>query len=216
MFYVYWYKDPDTLVPFYIGKGCRNRANRHLYYIAEGTHQNRYFSNVVKALWANHKQPIIEIIKTFSDECDAYDVEQKLIEQYGRRLFEPGGVLTNLSLGGRGPIGYRPTDEARANQSKALKGLVKTEAHRKNMKTPKGQNHKDAISKARSWDYRLISPAGEVFRTESLKLFCESNGLNLYTFKNASKHGKRISRGHAQGWQVIPLLQKEDYGITIS
>lgn len=204
-FYVYQYKDPATLIPFYVGKGCRNRADRHAYYIKKGTHQNRYFANVVKSIWARGQQPIIEVVKDGLGEQEAYDLEHEMIKRFGRRLYEEGGVLTNITLGGAGPIGYRQTVEANAARSRKLKGKTKTVEARSNMRKPKSSSHRAAISEARSWSYQVTSPTGEVAVVTSLKMFCKAVGLNLFTMKNASRHGRPINRGTCSGWQIKPI-----------
>ena len=208
-FYVYQYKDPTTLIPFYVGKGCRNRADRHLYHVKNGTHQNKYFANVVRSIWVRGEQPVLEKVADQLQEQEAYDLEHRLIKQLGRRLYEEGGVLTNLTLGGAGPIGYRQPTEANARRSAALKGQAKTAEARRNMRKQRTAQHRAAISEARSWNYELTAPTGEVHVAASLKLFCEKNGLMLYTLKNASKHGKPINRGPCKGWKVVPLITKE-------
>lgn len=207
-FYVYQYKDPETLVPFYIGKGCKNRADRHLTAIRNDTHSNKYFAHVVKTIWARGQEPTIEILVKDLGEQEAYDLEQQLILKHGRRL--DGGTLTNLTLGGAGPIGYKPSKESNDKRSKALKGKQKTEQARANMCKPNSSAHNAAISLARSWEYVLTSPSGEVINVRSLKLFSEERGLKLFTLKTASKHGKTISKGPCKGWKVT--IVKEKYG----
>lgn len=206
-FYVYQYKDPATLIPFYVGKGCRNRADRHLYYVKKGTHQNRYFANVVKQIWARGEAPILEIVSDGLEEKEAYDLEHEMIKSLGRKLYEEGGVLTNITLGGAGPIGIHQTPEANKQRSEKLKGRAKSVEARANMRKRKTEEHRSAISTAKSWNYELTSPTGEVHVVESLKLFCEKTNLKLYTLKNASKHQRPISSGPCKGWKVVPITQ---------
>lgn len=200
--------DPETLVPFYVGKGCRNRADRHLAAIRNDSHSNKYFAHVVKSIWARGQEPIIEILQKDLDEQTAYDLEHQLILKHGRRL--DGGLLTNLTLGGAGPIGFRQPKESNTKRSEALKGKVKSLEARANMQKPKTTAHRSAISLARSWDYELTSPSGEVLMVHSLKLFSEERGLKLFTLKTASKHGKTISKGPCKGWKV--RIAKENHG----
>ena len=87
-YFVYVYYS-DCGVPYYVGKGNRNR---HLYR-------------------RNHRvdPPARENIQVFDcdDEQEAFDLEIFLIEFFGRKLDE--GTLDNLSLGGPGCKGYQAT-----------------------------------------------------------------------------------------------------------
>ena len=85
-YFVYVYSS-DCGVPYYVGKGNRNR---HLYR-------------------RNHKvkPPTREHIQLFrcDSEQEAFELEMFLIEFFGRKLDE--GTLDNLSLGGPGCKGYK-------------------------------------------------------------------------------------------------------------
>ena len=85
-YFVYIYYADDG-VPYYVGKGNRNR---HLYR-------------------RNHlvDPPPKEYIQVFAcdTEQEAFDMEMFLIEFFGRKLDD--GTLDNLSLGGPGCRGYK-------------------------------------------------------------------------------------------------------------
>lgn len=75
-FYVYCYKNPLTLLPFYIGKGSKDRAKFHLRLISCNRHRNKYFSNTIKLLRAEGLEPIIEILEENLEELEAYAIEK--------------------------------------------------------------------------------------------------------------------------------------------
>lgn len=67
------------------------------------------------------------------DEVTAYEIEESLIAQYGRKCIDKAGILTNICSANRPPnlTGIPKSNLARANMSKAQKGRMKSEIHRK-------------------------------------------------------------------------------------
>jgi uncharacterized protein len=76
--YVYIYIDPDTGVPFYVGKGVGNRAFYHLGDTAESEKVAR-----VKALHDQGKVPRIELLRYGLTEHEAALVEASVIDFMG-------------------------------------------------------------------------------------------------------------------------------------
>lgn len=97
MFYVYQYVDPRTKIPFYIGKGTKDRKNVHLFESVETTINMRKF-NKIQSIKRSGFEPIVEIVAEFEKEDDAYAFESELIKQYGRKGIDPAGILTNVAL----------------------------------------------------------------------------------------------------------------------
>lgn len=78
-----------THVPFYIGKGCDNRAFN--------INRNETHKKMKEYLQSSDKEVIVHIIKDQISEKEAFILEDKLIDIFGLRVF--GGLLTNLDEG---------------------------------------------------------------------------------------------------------------------
>ncbi len=104
-YYVYEYIDPRTNLPFYIGKGTRNRLFTHLKETAESTENKRKFA-YIQTLVALGINPIIRKIKESLSEHDAYELEEFLIKEYGRKGIDTNGILMNICENSRPPVKY--------------------------------------------------------------------------------------------------------------
>ncbi len=87
-YYVYVYSDPDTKIPFYIGKGKGNRCFNHLFQVGESEKIKK-----LQELKENGKQPMIEILVHGVDEETAFKVEAAAIDLIGIEN------LTNIQKG---------------------------------------------------------------------------------------------------------------------
>jgi len=102
-FYVYLIRDqrPDKInEPIYVGKGQGYRAFQHL----RNSSNLLLRRKVAKAAKDGLPQPLVEIVKRFELEADAFTFEVKLIARYGR-LDLKTGTLCNLTNGGEGCSG---------------------------------------------------------------------------------------------------------------
>jgi hypothetical protein len=102
MYYVYQLVDPRTRQPFYVGKGTGGRAYTHLW--ETPTTRNQYKENKIAAIRHAGMEPIVEMIaENITNEELAYDIEKQLIQKYGRKGYEPDGILTNVCPDNRPP-----------------------------------------------------------------------------------------------------------------
>lgn len=112
---VYKHTTLDTNEIFYIGVGTNiSRAYQK-------SKRNRYWNNVV-----NKHGYKVDIL--YADICYelALQKEKELVLFYGRRNINTG-CLVNLTDGGLGSLGYKPTREALEKISATSKGRIKTE-----------------------------------------------------------------------------------------
>ena len=127
MFYVYLYIDPRTNLPFYVGKGTGDRKFYHLEETIESTINKRKFYRI-QSLRKIGLEPIIREVKTFFCEEEAYQFEEMLINQYGRKGYDSGGILLNISKNSNPPSrkGKTLTAEQKIAHSLKMKEVAKT------------------------------------------------------------------------------------------
>jgi hypothetical protein len=104
-YYTYIHYKADTLEPFYIGKGKKNRHKVK-------SDRNNYWNNVV----AKHGF-VSEILSVFNDEKNALEHEKFLIATF-RSL---GYKLVNLTDGGEGTSGFPLPEHVKESQRKRFK-----------------------------------------------------------------------------------------------
>jgi hypothetical protein len=128
-FYVYQYLTSDG-VPYYIGKGSKNRINEsHAPWVEIPSEEFRQF------------------VQINMEEKDAFDLEIKLIKQYGRKI--DGGILDNIKLTRWvAQAGWKHSDTAKQKISKKNLGKIRTAEHRNNYKGCKTAEHADNIRQA--------------------------------------------------------------------
>lgn len=114
---VYRHRTLDTHEVFYIGIGSVKRS--------KSKHRSSFWKNVV-----NKHGYYIEIIKNNLSWEEACELEQLLIQEYGRRDLQTG-ILVNLTDGGEGAPGTIISEETKLKLRDKNKGKKLTEEHKK-------------------------------------------------------------------------------------
>lgn len=117
-FYVYEHYRPDTGMCFYVGKGQRNRARR-----TDG--RNSYWKRIVNKLRNNGLKYEIKIIVNNLTNEEASETEIAAIASWK----DAGVVLSNMTEGGEGALGWSPSDETRKKMSAAAKRTCNSRGH---------------------------------------------------------------------------------------
>jgi len=105
VYYVYHLVNPVTKLPFYVGKGTRYRCYQHLKDTFEQARNKRLHGHIRK-LREKGIEPVVFKIQENMPEKYAYDLEELEIRKYGRVGYEEGGILMNLLIEARPPIGF--------------------------------------------------------------------------------------------------------------
>ena len=158
LYYAYALINPETLKPFYIGKGSTDRAESHYKLVNINRETNKAKKELMLRL---NGQPPIIVKSELMDEEDAFEIEMLLIAEYGRQS-NGSGILTNITSGGTGlggennPMfgrvggmaGKKHTKESLAKMSESQKGRILTDEHKANMRKPKSEVGRLAIAEA--------------------------------------------------------------------
>lgn len=112
-YYVYTHIDPRTNEIRYVGKGNRDRAYR----INSG--RSGHHKNWLKQLKLLDLRPIILILEKDLEEKQALLREKELILEYRNK----GLKLTNLTDGGDGMSGHKPSEETKRKISESRMGI---------------------------------------------------------------------------------------------
>lgn len=178
-FYVYvWWKDGQ---PIYVGKGKNKRAYRN-------------------------KDVDVEIYKNNLTEEEAFNLEKQLIAQFGRADKEEGTLL-NLTDGGGISFStlYWQGDELKHRhqtgvdkRSQSLKWLDGATDRARHATATRKADWQDSV-------YLVRTPKNEIleFKTQELKQYCISNGLDFDQMKH-------IARGN-----ITKRLQSRHYGYLV-
>ena len=114
MYYVYVYYHPDTMVPFYVGKGKGQRKYDHWY--GWKKHSNELMRHTLTGLKQENKKPTIEEVFHTDNENAAFEEETKLIKLYGRIDLGTGtlcNLMDHVNLPFKNRKGYKWTKEQR-------------------------------------------------------------------------------------------------------
>lgn len=175
MFYVYMLLDPrKNNQPFYVGKGTDDRWKDHLLETSDTSINKRKF-NTIQKIKALGFDVGVEIVQYFEDENRAYDFEEELIAQYGRKGYDPHGILTNICEDSRPPNWHQGPNASAINQKICQTKLEQGSSHtpeskakisarlKGKKKPPRSEAHRLAMSQAKKGK-PLSNPCSEETR----------------------------------------------------
>lgn len=202
-FYVYSYTDPRTNLPFYIGKGTKNRNNLH--WNNPFRVDNKLFKYRLIELKVLGLSPIIKFEFKFINQTVALNEERKLIEKYGRIDLEPNGILCNRYLDGESKAVWMTLETRKLMSEKAKerykdptkrprlgsKHTESTKQYWSSIRTGRklSEEHKANISRTHPKSKGLIrTPDGIEFYCDDIRTFCETNQISFESIKTHRKY----------------------------
>jgi len=228
-YFVYAFLDPNNkgdfkyedyefeYEPFYVGKGCGRRIEKHFNCYIKNMDDNTYKYRKMRHILANGQTPIIKKIIENASEKEAFLIELKLIKIIGR--YDEGlGPLTNHTNGGEGNSGRITSDDTKKKISESLKSCgriyePKTDEEKEHIRSimtgrvspmknkHQSQDAKDKISKnnARSMTREVIQMNKEgIFIKEWSSMTSASVNLNINIsgICNCCKYKKKHAGGY--------------------
>jgi len=159
MFYVYQHLRLDNNIPFYIGKGCKDRAFRT-------KRNNKGWNNIVNKVGFK-----AEILEYFEDENQAIEYEHNLINTYKSQGIE----LVNQTQYSAGGTKWSYTDEVKTKQSQGQIGT-------KRPKTPEWCEKLSKANKGRQilWGDKI----GDALRGKPKNYLSHYKPILQYDLKN--------------------------------
>jgi hypothetical protein len=212
-FYVYVLSDPDSGLPFYVGKGSGNRWRNHMRPNARDRKFNALKNDLIQEIIDRGKQVNCCLVARFSDETEAFTLECLLIQKIGRR--RDGGPLTNLTDGGDGWAGLAP--EAKAKQFRFTPG--QTYSPERNAKVsawhtgrPKSPAHRTKISEANQNNPALI----ERLRRQASNGAGRVQSPEERAMRSAAQKGRQFTPEHLAAIRAAKAAEPSRKGIPKS
>ena len=175
-FYVYILFRLNGL-PCYVGKGKGNRWARHE---GRAKHKNRHLGSIIdQARAAGRELPKVKAAENLTEET-AFELERLLIGCIGRG---ENGPLVNLTDGGDGPAGYKPSPELIARQVEARRGKLH----------PPGSNERRSAGlkgKAKSPEHIAAAAAGQRGKNKTFGWWSTEEGRAKQAQNNPGRKGQ--------------------------
>jgi hypothetical protein len=131
-YYVYMLIDPRDESPFYVGKGCGQRAYLHTKRTKNGkSSENRFKDRVIQKIIDQKLEPLVLMYRDSLDEIEAYDLEEETIRCFGRRGIDEGGILTNRRISSRAPLVVNRVEQKSWNKGKTYE--LHSEAYKRRL-----------------------------------------------------------------------------------
>jgi hypothetical protein len=141
IYYVYQYYDPVRKEPIYIGKGYGERYKKHLW--PSSLKKKHPFIQRINWIKKQGKEPNILFLYINLPEEKAFLLETRTIKEIGRKDLGKGSLL-NLTNGGEGSSGVKPSIKTRIKMRQKQLGKHLSQEHKekiarshKGMKYPK-------------------------------------------------------------------------------
>ena len=103
MYYIYVYINPNTGLPFYVGKGSGSRKFDHLNENSSKKENKEKWQVIKHLIDAGTPPTIVELESNIESELLAFNREDYYILKYGRLGIDVNGILTNKTIGGKQP-----------------------------------------------------------------------------------------------------------------
>lgn len=195
MFYVYQHLRLDNNIPFYIGKGCKDRAWRK-------KRNNIGWNNIVSKVGFK-----VEILKYFEDENQAIEYEHNLINEYRKQNIE----LVNQTKYSSGGTKWSYTDEIKHKQSQGQLGTKRPKTKEWCEKISKANKGRKILWASKIGDSHRGKPKNYLSKHKPILQYdLQDNLLNEY--QSAQEAGKYLNKSGNSIADCAAGRQKTAYG----
>ena len=203
-FYTYSLSDPDTGIPFYIGKGHGDRMHCHEKLVKEGkSFRNKHLYNKISKIISDGKNVIYTKLIENVDEHSAFSNERAQIKSIGRADLNLG-PLCNMTDGGDGVSGIICTEQVKQlRRANALgeKNPMYNKNHSSKTKVliSRKKKERDAISthrhdKAYREKLKTLNPGG--IKTAKVVYQIDGEGNIVFEWPSARAAAKALGASH--------------------
>lgn len=167
--------------PFYVGKGCGNRAYDH---INEKRIINAHKSGKIKKIKDCCLSPKILFLYENLDDVEAQKIEIEVIEKIGRY---PNGPLTNMTNGGDGSLGLKRSIESIDKQKESIR------------------NNKEWYDKMKSVEFsnKMSNILKKYYSIDENRMLVSERQMgdknSMYGKKTSEKQKESVRKAHADG-----------------
>jgi hypothetical protein len=190
---------------FYIGKGLGDRCMAHF---KEKVVVNPHKTNTIKMIQGLGLEVGVVKIKEGLTETDAFDLEEKLIKQYGRKDYEEGGILTNICTDMRPPnikdqpiekqIAWRKAIGQGNSKAWALGNKTFTSEMQKRLLAMASLGGKAKFAKYGQWNTGLTKDDPRIQNWMAARAWYTHHSDETKAKMSATRKGRKHSEAHAK------------------
>lgn len=196
-FYVYSLCSSDN-IPFYVGVGQWDRkSSRHIYedHIKESfnpkDNSNLHKTRTIQKIINSGNNIIVNILFHYDSIDESFNKEIELVEHYGRRI-DGTGILTNLTKGGDGVVGFDRSGENNPMYGKTMSNEARQKLREYHLGTNIDEKIRNKMSKTHLSRLANMTDFERAFRNSNPKKLTQTDVRYIRSVSINSRKEKEI------------------------